>query len=197
MIRKSIKAKQPKCKNCKSVFTLSRPGQKVCGLDCAQALAVSARLKAERVEAKREAYVTRQKIQELKSIGTLKAEAQTAFNVFIRARDADLPCICCDKFPIQTGMRGGEYDAGHYRSRGSADHLRFNEDNVHKQLKNCNRYASGNITGYRQGLIKKIGLERLEALESNNKGIKWNKEMLIEIKKTYQAKLKELLKGVN
>ena len=190
MIRKSIKAKQPKCKNCKSVFTLSRPGQKVCGLDCAQALVVSARLKVERIEAKREAYVTRKKIQELKSIGTLKAEAQAAFNAFIRARDAHLACICCDKFPIVTGMRGGEWDAGHYRSRGSADHLRFDEDNVHKQLKNCNRYASGNVVGYRQGLA------RVEALESNNQGVKWNKQMLIDIKVKYQLMFRELKVGV-
>ena len=55
------------------------------------------------------------------------------------------------------------WHAGHYRSIGAAAHLRFNEDNVHKQSGEQNVYKSGNIEAYRKNLIKKIGLERVEA----------------------------------
>lgn len=45
---------------------------------------------------------------------------------------------------------------------------------------------------YRQGLIQRIGLERVEALETNNTTSKWTAERLREIKTLYKQKLKEL-----
>ena len=45
---------------------------------------------------------------------------------------------------------------------------------------------------YRLGLIQRIGLERVEALEADNTSTKWTAELLREIKTTYKAKLKEL-----
>lgn len=92
---------------------------------------------------------------------------------------------------------GGSRDAGHYRSRGAAGWLRFNEDNCHSQAKKCNRYGSGRATEYRVGLIARIGLERVEALEANNTPIKWTIIELKAIKATYTAKLKEVKKNEN
>ena len=186
-------AKPSKCKVCRTEFVKRLPGQKVCGSDCALSHAVSARAKAERVEVKKQAALDRAKLETFKSIPELKADAQVIFNKYIRQRDAHLPCICCDKWNKSEALTGGEWDAGHYRSRGSADHLRFNENNVHKQLKNCNRYASGNAVEYRLGLIKRIGLPFVEALEADQTIVKWTREMLNKIKLTYRVKLKELL----
>ncbi|STS93497.1 protein NinG [Klebsiella grimontii] len=59
-------------------------------------------------------------------------------------------------------------EAGHYRSRGKASHLRYNEDNIHKQCHHCNVQLSGNQQQYRISLVEKIGAERVEALENNN-----------------------------
>lgn len=81
---------------------------------------------------------------------------------------------------------------GHYRSTGSASHLRFNEDNVHRQLVYCNRYGAGRAVDYRLGLINRIGLQRVEALEADNQPHKWTREELIAIKEKYKQKLKEL-----
>ncbi|MDG6786005.1 recombination protein NinG, partial [Glaesserella parasuis] len=70
--------------------------------------------------------------------------------------------------------------------------LRFNEDNVHKQCSACNNHLSGNITEYRINLVRKIGVERVEALESYHPPVKWSIEDCKEIIKTYRAKIKEL-----
>ena len=86
-------------------------------------------------------------------------------------------------------------DAGHYRSTGSADHLRFDEDNCHAQRSDCNRYGAGRAVDYRIGLIGRIGLERVEALEARNDTTKWTREGLREIRDTYRAKAKELEKA--
>ena len=37
--------------------------------------------------------------------------------------------------------------------------------NCNGQCKKCNRFDEGNIQGYRKGLIKKYGLEKVELLE--------------------------------
>lgn len=190
--------KPPKCKNCKQPFERSRPGQKVCSADCAGALAVSQRAKQERIERKRKETLERRDIavrkEAMKPLAKWIAEAQTAFNAYIRARDAGKPCICCDKSSTAYSS-GGIWDAGHYRSRGSAGHLRFHEDNCHAQLKQCNRHGAGRAVDFRIGLIARIGLERVEALEANNAIHKWTVEELKQIKALYKAKLKEFRKS--
>lgn len=190
-------AKKPvKCKVCRTEYVRKLPGQKVCGEHCALALAVSLREKELRREVKRTAAINRgimlARKEAIKTIPELIAEAQDVFNRFIRARDAGMPCICCGQHPKSESITGGTWDAGHYRSRGSAGHLRFNEDNCHAQLKNCNRYGAGRAVDYRIGLIARIGIERVEALESNNAVHKWTATELRAIKVTYKQKLKDL-----
>ena len=128
----------------------------------------------------------------LKTAKDYVKEAQMAFNRYIRERDKGKTCICCDR-PLGTAAVGGDYDAGHYRSTGSAPHLRFNEHNCHGQLKFCNRYRAGNAVDYRIGLIKRIGIQAVETLESNQTIQKWTVEELIGIRDYYKAKLKKLL----
>ncbi len=112
---------------------------------------------------------------------------------YIRERDKAQPCICCGKELARDAVGGG-YDCGHYRSVGSAPHLRFNEDNAHGQRKVCNRYGGGRAVDYRIGLIKRIGLARVESLEADNEPKKWDIEQLKEIKQYYNQKLKQLRK---
>ena len=90
------------------------------------------------------------------------------------------------------GDIGGRYDAGHYRFTGSASHLRFDEANCHAKRKQCNRYGAGRAVDYRIGLIKRIGRERVEALEASNSPRKWTRDELIAIKEIYFLKLKAL-----
>jgi hypothetical protein len=157
---------------------------KVCGPECAVALnAADKKRKEEKINQVRK--------DALKSLSDLKREAQTVFNAFIRERDklSGYPCISSGR-PLD--WSGNQVDAGHYRSIGSASHLRFNELNVHAQSKLDNRYLSGNAVDYRIGLIKRIGLPFVEELESDHAIKKWTREELVELKLIYREKLKQL-----
>lgn len=191
MITQAKPPKQKTCKACKSKFMPVKQMQCVCDFNCAAVHAENLRVKREKLEALKSKRETKKKLVLLKSINDLIKEAQAAFNAFIRFRDKDQLCICCSK-PYGTNAVGGDFDCGHYRSRGAAGHLRFNEDNAFGQRKYCNTYLSGNVQGMREGMIKRIGLQRVLDIENNNETHKWTREELIEIKNTYKLKLKEL-----
>lgn len=185
--------RQKTCKNklCKKKFTPVKFAQCVCDWSCAIEYNLQQKAKESAIKQKIERVERVKKLNTLKSINDLIKEAQTAFNAFIRERDKNELCICCDK-PYGTNALGGDFDCGHYRSRGAAGHLRFNEDNAFGQRKYCNTYLSGNVQGMRRGMIKRIGIERVMEVENNNKTKKWTREELLQIKETYKAKLKEL-----
>ena len=186
--------RRTRCPHCKGKLD---PGQRI-HPECIDGYAEAQAAKAERAEAKKaraaakvERAETRRRKEAIKTIPVLIKEAQHAFNAFIRARDQEQPCICCGR-PLGDGDVGGAFDAGHYRSTGSASHLRFHEHNVHAQRKQCNRYGAGRAVDYRIGLVSRIGLAAVEALESNNSPHKWTREELIQIRDTYRAKFKAL-----
>jgi len=176
--------KQKKCRHCKTLFTPILTMQVVCGIECAKVIAKSKREKVERAN-------DRQKREQSKTRSQWMKEAQAAFNAYIRARDAGKPCICCG-LPLESGDIGGKFDCGHYRSVGSAPHLRFDERNAHGQRKQCNRWGAGRAVDYRIGLVARIGLEAVEALESDNSTKKWTREELIAIRDEYRKKLKAM-----
>lgn len=171
------------CAQCESLFTPQRMGQRVCSPICAVRM-----VKAQKVQ---ERATTKQRKEAIKRIPDLIKEAQHAFNAYIRSRDIDKPCICCGR-PLGASDVGGGFDCGHYRSTGSAPHLRFDERNAHGQTKQCNRYGAGRAVDYRIGLIARIGREAVEALEAENGLRKWRRDELIAIKNDYKARLKAL-----
>lgn len=128
----------------------------------------------------------RKKKQELKSLTVLKREAQTSVNSYIRARDYGKPCISCGNLPGQ--KRGGTMDAGHYRSVGAAPHLRYNLLNIHAQCVRCNRDLSGNTVEYRKRLIERIGIDKVEKIESDNEQKKYTREYLERLTKIFRRK---------
>ena len=179
------------CKVCRKDFEPRQPMAVVCSLSCAQSLAVSIRGKAQKVAAVKQKRADKVKLDAMRTKPQLVKLAQTAFNSYIRARDADKPCICWGK-PLQAGGVGGGFDAGHYRSVGSAPHLRFDETNCHGQTKHCNNYLAGNHVAYRAGLIERIGPRALELLEADQCLRKYSKDGLIELAKQYRAKARDL-----
>lgn len=173
-----------KCKVCETPFTPVRPLQAVCSPRCA--------FKKVRKDKAEEVKENKRRKAALKTLPELKREAQTVFNRWVRFRDMGKPCISCglpDKGTID--FHSGR-DAGHYRSVGSAPHLRFNENNVHGQCVHCNQYLAGNVIGYRLGLIERIGIEAVEKLEQDNSTRKWTRDELIDIKREYVVKLKQI-----
>jgi hypothetical protein len=162
----------------------------------AEAEEAKAKRKAEkqaRAAARVEKAEDRRRKEAAKRQPQLIAEAQAAFNAFIRARDEGQTCICCGK-PFEPMKPGGSIDAGHFRSRGAAGHLRFNEDNCFAQRKNCNRPGGTTYAAFRAGVVARIGEERVAALEADNAPHKWTHEELRAIRDTYKAKLKEMKK---
>ena len=187
-----------RCPQCRAKL---EPGQRIhpaCIDDFAKAQEAKAKRKEDkqaRMAAKVDRAETRRRREAIKTLPELHREAQSAFNAFIRARDTGKPCICCG-LPLSASDVGGKFDCGHYRSVGSAPQLRYHEDNAHGQRKQCNRWGAGRAVDYRLGLIERIGLERVEALESFNAPHKWTREELMAIRDTYRAKQKEMKRGV-
>jgi hypothetical protein len=166
-------------------------GQKVCGPVCALDVARAKREQEEtrkRSESRKRDRETRDR---LKTRSEWIKDAQREFNRYIRLRDAGKPCICCG-LPLGSGEVGGDYDCGHYRSVGSAPHLRFDERNAHAQRKRCNRYGAGRAVDYRLGLIARLGAATVEAIEADQSLRRYSIEDLKEIIRTYRAKCKEL-----
>lgn len=179
------------CPICSQPFTKQRMGQKACSIECAIAYsrkqldkkaAVIEKAKRKEVKVRKEALLTR---------ADWIKRAQVAFNAYIRFRDRNQPCICCG-MPLTLDAIGGGYDCGHYRSVGSAPHLRFDPRNAHAQRKQCNRYGAGRAVDYRLGLIARIGLAEVEALEADQAPRKYTIQDLIEIRDTYRQKLRAL-----
>jgi hypothetical protein len=173
-----------KCKECKTPFTPVRPMQSVCGPACAMRV-------ARKVVEKKDKKETKLKLDALQTKPQLVKKAQTAFNAYIRERDKGKNCISCD---TQLGSEPNTYDAGHYRSVGSAPHMRFVEDNVHGQCKHCNNWLGGNHVEYRKRLLERIGERQLELLESDSALRKYTKEGLEEIARYYRAEARRLVK---
>lgn len=180
------------CRICHTKYTPVRPLQPCCdSFQCKVAYAnrVVEKARSKRLAEDRKALKVRK--EAAKRRGDLMAEAQAAFNAFIRWRDRDTTCICCGK-PFEPQKPGGSMDCGHYLSRGSAPHLRFNEDNAFGQRKNCNRPGGTTRAAFRAGVIARIGLERVESIESDQSSPKWSHDDLRAIRDEYRRRLKEL-----
>lgn len=183
------KPKTAKCKVCDGTYQRLRPMQKVCSPVCALTHTRElVKKKAER-EAKAERKADKAKLDAMRTKPQLTKLAQTAFNAFIRARDAGKPCISCGT-PLSN--EPNTYDAGHYRSVGSAPHMRFVEDNCHGQCKHCNNYLAGNHVEYRKGLVARIGLRNVELIEADTILRKYSHEGLIEIARHYNAEARRI-----
>lgn len=128
----------------------------------------------------------RKALEKAKTRSEWMKEAQAAFNAFIRARDAHLPCVSCGR------NHQGQYHAGHYRTVGSNPELRFCELNVHKQCAPCNDHLHGNLINYRIELINRIGQDKVDWLEGPHEPKHYSIDELKEIKDEYKQKFKQL-----
>jgi hypothetical protein len=183
--------KSKKCRVCKTPYQPRSPLQVVCSPPCSIEHLKRHKEKERKEAAKKERAEIRARKEKIKTRSDYMREAQIAFNSYIRARDQLRPCICCGK-PLGEGEVGGAFDCGHYRSVGSAPHLRFDERNAHGQRKQCNRWGAGRAVDYRIGLIRRLGLEAVEALEADNSSPKWTIADLKAIRDLYRLKLREL-----
>lgn len=174
-------ARPKKCKSCGVKFQPERTLQPTCSPRCAIDLTNAQKeRKVKRVKReKRKAHNDTDRRYQLK-------KAQESFNAFIRERDKEDACISCGRHHT------GQYHAGHYRSVGAIGALRFNQFNVSRQCSACNVHLSGNIHGYRKGLLKKFGVKKVEWLEGNHEPAKLSLEEIKAIRVFYQKMLKRM-----
>lgn len=193
--------KQHKCKICGDYYVKFQSTQQVCSVKCAMVMGkrkaeekIKKKQKAERLEANRR---NKERKEKLKSRSKLITEAQSAVNKYIRYRDDGKPCISCG-VPLRIGGVGGGFDAGHFRSRGAAPHLRFYTLNIHGQCKHCNMYKSGNYSEYRVGLIQRFGIALVEQIEADQRSRHYSADDLRRIRDIFnrKARILEKRKGI-
>src|ERR1700741_2138300 len=152
MIRSAFKPSLPKpekgprkrkCAICKQPFEPRSMTHKACGPDCAESLAIKVAAAQKTKQQRQERAQDKIRLEGMKTYPQLVREAQKAFNEAVRLRDrlAGYSCISSGR-PLD--WSGNAVDCGHYRSTGSAPHLRFNFENAHAQSKHDNQYKSGN-----------------------------------------------------
>lgn len=175
-----------KCKHCKNPASAKFGLNYFCDTECAYNHARAIQAKKASKESSERRKRDRERLAQLKSRSEWLKDLQVVFNKYIRIRDAKENCISCER-PL-----GAKFDAGHYKSVGAHPELRFSEVNTHGQCVFCNQHLSGNLINYRIGLIKRIGLEEVEKLESKHEPLKLTVVEIKELIKTYKAKVKEL-----
>lgn len=111
------------------------------------------------------------------------------FSKYIRLRDSKpygfkaFTCISCGRT-----LSYDQADCGHYINRSHMG-LRFSEMNCNAQCRHCNRFSEGNNSGYRQGLVRKYGEEKVLLLESSKNQITKYSEFEIDAFIKHYAKL--------
>ena len=125
------------------------------------------------------------------SQATLVKKLDKVFSQYIRLRDAfpngTFRCISCGKI-----KQFEQADAGHYHSRRHMS-TRFDEENVSSECRACNRFSADHLIGYRENLIRKIGMQRFQMLEIKaHQTKKWSCFELEQLIKYYSALVKNL-----
>lgn len=96
--------------------------------------------------------------KETQNIASLKKQLWIYFSKYIRQRDEG-KCITCNKVDDWRNT-----DAGHFIPRNKLA-VCFDEQNVHCQCVNCNRFLKGNLEIYRSKLTERYGEKIVSLLE--------------------------------
>jgi len=188
-----MKSVTRRCSNCRKKVPASEVFvsrfKAFCGYECLKEYTEKNADKLADKTRKQKRQEDRVKKEKLKTKGQWTKEAQAAVNAYVRWRDRNKNCISCNT-SLKSESLGGGYDAGHYRSRGSAPHLRFRLDNIHGQCKKCNRYLSGNIDKFRVGIVWRYGQEFLDRIETDNTPKNYSIDDLKRIKRIFTKKLR-------
>lgn len=201
--------RRKRCPECRVMFAPSRSSQAVCGeIECAVAHGKSE--KGQESARKALADVGRRDIRErkeaLKSRAAHMKDAEKAVRDYRRTYELSIGsgCMSCglsqEEIRAAQGWKtGGAFDAGHFLGKGARPELRLVPNNIWLQCKSCNagssKYARKGQTvsqAFREGLIARIGLEAVEALEADHEQRKYTVEQLKAITAEYRAKTREL-----
>jgi hypothetical protein len=180
-----------RCTNCKKYFEADSMIKVFAGNFCEQNCIVSygmnstARVIKKASKLKKKVHAKQKRDFYDNDKKTREKAAHDACHLWIKIRDKGELCICCNK-PI-----GEQGNAGHFHESGNNSRIRYDEDNIHYQRIYCNMYKGGDSDDYRGNLIKKIGIARVERLDSLKGGtMKRTCEDYKEIENYYKLKIK-------
>ena len=204
--RKPAKPKKCRVATCRASFVPQRLGQAVCSPKCALAIVEVQKAKEKKSLAQAGRRDIRERKEALKSRGDHLKDAEKAVRDYRRTYELSIGsgCISCGEsqesiLHAQGWKTGGAFDAGHFLGKGARPELRLAPSNIWLQCKSCNagssKYARKGQTvsqAFREGLIARIGLEAVEALEADHTPRKETVEQLKAITAEYRAKTREL-----
>lgn len=179
--------KQSKCKVCKSEYIKRSITHKTCSVECSIIY-----IEAEKKKSYRKEYIYK-KTQSYTRTDWIRF-AQTEVNRYVRIRDqiAGHKCICCNEL---LNWSGSQVDAGHWRSTGSAPHLRFDVfGNINAQRKHCNRWRAGRAMDQEPIIRGRWGNEIADAILADQQSRKWTIPELIEIRDGFREWANELMR---
>jgi hypothetical protein len=144
--------------------------------------------------------------EKLKTRSEFVKEAEKAVRDYRRTYELSIGsgCISCGKSQAeiqaaQGWKTGGAFDAGHFLGKGARPELRMVPENIWLQCKACNagssKYARKGESvsqGFRSGLVERIGLAAVEALESDHEPRKHTIDELKAITVEFRAKTIQL-----
>ena len=204
-------AKPKPCNNpaCRASFVPQRLGQKVCSPKCGLAIKHVNEAKARKSLDQVGRADIKVRKEALKSRADHMKDAEKAVRDYRRTYELSIGsgCMSCglsqeEVLAAQGWKTGGAFDAGHFLGKGARPELRLVPNNIWLQCKSCNagasKYARKGQTvsqAFREGLIARIGLEAVEALEADHTPRKETVEQLKAITAEYRAKTRELKKG--
>lgn len=175
----NLKSKKCKTKGCKNEFIQYNSLTSLC-VECA----IEKSKKIVSKKHKKEEKERKKKYKENTKTYTQKVnEVKKVFQSWIRKRDENLPCISCGATFSNPFWHGG-----HYKKAEIYRGVIFNELNVNKQCAKCNIFLNGNESNYRQGLVRRYGIEKVEQLEqlaNETKNKKYSDDELNQIKLKY------------
>ena len=187
-------APKPKdCPVCGKEFTPLRPMQAVCSPRCA-----ARKVRSDKELAKlKEKKLTVARKEAIKSRAKWLAECQAVVNKYVRlkAARAGESCYTCGATPQQ--KFGGTFDASHFRSVGSAPHLRFWIPQIRICCVVCNRHKGGELLAFRRNLVAEHGADWVQQLEARQETAKFTIDYLKRLKKIMSKKVRRLEKRMD
>ncbi len=126
-----------------------------------------------------------------KGLAYMLTGLKTVCHKYIRERDKGKPCISCGT-PWKTN-----FQAGHYFKAENFSTIKFHEHNINGQCEQCNLRKDGSFNEYSLKLPKRIGIENFKELAilagmEKKTDFKWDRDWIVEKRKYYNQKLKEL-----
>jgi len=176
----SIKLKE--CRQCGSKFSPWSSTQTVCSRSCAAKF-----VKAHKVAEKAK---DRARKEALKNPTEWEQECRAIVQKIARLRDRHDGCISCH----MGANYGGQWNGSHFRPAGNNSAVQFHLWNIHKACAQCNLFKGGNIAAYRPRLVEKIGVDRVEWLESQTQVVKRDIAYLKRFKAVMGKRLRRLEK---